>query len=266
VGPIKGEWIRPPNSPPNRLILYLHGGGFVAGSPATHRPLIAGLCLAAQTAAFVPAYRLAPEFPFPAGLRDAVDTYRYLVQHGVAASGIVVAGDEAGGGLAFSLLHAIRNAGLPMPAACASLSPWADLSLSGWSMLQNANSDAALSWETLFVSARHYLQKSTPADPYASPVFAPFREFPPLMVHAGSCEILRDDASRIGERAAEAGIPVSVEIYDRMEHVFQAARGLPEASISLDRLGHFIRTRTREATARAPLPDSDLPQGAKFVS
>jgi acetyl esterase/lipase len=256
VGPIKGEWIRPPISEPNRLILYLHGGGFVAGSPETHRPLIAGLCIAARAAAFVPAYRLAPEYPFPAGLRDAVDTYRHLVQHGVAADGIAVAGDEAGGGLAFSLLHAIRNAGLPMPAACVAISPWADLCLSGWSILQNANSDAALSWETLFVSARHYLQNGTPADPYASPLFAPFREFPPLMVHAGSLEILRDDASRIGERAAEAGIPVSVEIYDRMEHIFQFVSGLSEARISLDRLGHFIRTRTRVADAPAP-------QGAK---
>ncbi len=263
VGPIKGEWFRPPNSASHRLILYLHGGGLVAGSPATHRPLIAGLCLAARAAAFAPSYRLAPEYPFPAGLRDAVDTYRHLVQHGIAAGGIVVVGDEAGGGLAFSLLHAIRNAGLPMPAACAAMSPWTDLSLSGWSMLQNAKSDAALSWEMLFVSARHYLQKSTPADPYASALFAPFREFPPLMVHAGSLEILRDDASRVGECAAEAGIPVSVEIYDRMEHLFQAVPGLSEARISLERLGHFIQARTRDTGTPAPLRPSGLPQGAK---
>jgi epsilon-lactone hydrolase len=143
------------------------------------------------------------------------------------------------------------------------MSPWADLSLSGWSMLQNAKSDTALSWEMLFVSARHYLQKSTPADPYASPLFAPFREFPPLMVHAGSLEILRDDASRVGECAAEAGIPVSVEIYDRMEHLFQAAPGLSEARISLERLGHFIQTRTRDAGTPAPLRPSQSPQGAK---
>ncbi|HEY2446956.1 MAG TPA: alpha/beta hydrolase [Rhizomicrobium sp.] len=252
AGPIKGEWVRPTGISPERMILYLHGGGFVAGSPLTHRALVARLCMAAQAAAFVPTYRLAPEFPFPAGLRDAVDTYRHFVQRGVAVRSIALAGDEAGGGLAFSLLHAIRNGGLPMPAACAALSPWVDLSLSGWSTLDNAKRDILLSWEMLFVSARHYLQKSSPADPYASPVFASFREFPPLMVHAGALEILRDDASRIGERAAEAGIPVSVEIYDRMGHLFQASPGIAEARISLDRLGQFIRTRTAEAAGQAP--------------
>jgi len=164
----------------------------------------------------------------------------------------VLAGDAAGGGLAFALLLAIRNAGLPMPAACVAMSPWADLSLSGWSMLQNAGNDAALSWDLLFVSARHYLKKNSPADPYASPVFAKFQGFPPIMVHAGSLEILRDDASRIGERAAEAGVPVSVEIYDGMQHVFQASAYVPEARVSLNRLGQFIRSRTPESAVTQP--------------
>ena len=246
IGPIKGEWVRVSDTPTHRLILYFHGGGYVAGSPETHRPLISRLCLASQAMAFVPAYRLAPEFAFPAGLRDGIDAYRHLIQRGVAASSIVLAGDDAGGGLAFALLLAIRNAGLPMPAGCVAMSPWADLSLTGWSMLQNERHDAALSWGLLFVSARHYLKKSSPADPYASPVFANFRDFPPIMVHAGSNEILRDDASRIGERAAEAGVSVSVEIYDGMQHVFQANPYVPEARVSLGRLGQFIRARTPE--------------------
>src|SRR5215469_5405073 len=195
VGPIRGEWVRLTEPLSRRLILYLHGGGFVSGSPESHRALIGRVCLAAQATAFVPAYRLAPEFGFPAGLRDAIDAYRHLVQRGIPPSSVAVAGDAAGGGLAFALLLAIRNAGLPMPAACAAISPWADMSLSGWSMLHNAKSDAALSWELLFVSARHYLKKNNPTDPYASPVFAQFRDFPPIMVHAGSREVLRDDAS-----------------------------------------------------------------------
>jgi monoterpene epsilon-lactone hydrolase len=247
VGPVKGEWVRSPELTARRLILYFHGGGYVAGSPETHRPLIARLCLAAQATAFAPAYRLAPEFGFPAGLRDGIDAYRYLLQRGVEASSVVLAGDGSGGGLAFALLLAIRNAGLAMPAACVAMSPWADLSLSGWSMLQNAGRDAALSWELLFVSARHYLKRNNPADPYASPVFAKFHGFPPIMVHAGSAEILRDDASRLGERAADAGVPVSVEIYDGMQHVFQASTYVPEARVSLNRLGQFIRSRTPDA-------------------
>jgi acetyl esterase/lipase len=123
------------------------------------------------------------------------------------------------------------------------MSPWADLSLSGWSMMKNAQSDQLLSWELLFVSARHYLKKANPSDAYASPAFANFRGYPPIMVHAGSAEILRDDASRLGDRAADAGIAVSVEIYDGMQHLFQAS-DVPEARVSLQRLGHFVRTRT----------------------
>jgi acetyl esterase/lipase len=244
VGPLKGEWVRMPNSSPDRLILYFHGGGYIAGSPETHRALIARLAQAGEATAFSLAYRLAPEFAFPAAVRDGIDAYRHLISKNVSPQQIVFAGDGSGGGLAFAVLHAVRNANLPMPAACVALSPWADLSLSGWSVLQNAKSDTALNWELLFVSARHYLKKTNPADPYASPAFASFKDFPPVMVHAGSLEMLRDDASRIGDRAADAGVPVSVEIYDGMQHVFQANRHVPEAKVSLQRLGQFIRTRT----------------------
>jgi monoterpene epsilon-lactone hydrolase len=247
MGPVKGEWVRVNGAAPHRIILYFHGGGYISGSPETHRALVARLCSAAGANAFSVGYRLAPDFAFPAGLRDGIDAYRHLLQHGIAASQIVLAGDGSGGGLVFACLLAIRNAGLPMPAGAVAMSPWADLSLSGWSMLQNAKSDAALSWELLFMSARHYLKKQSPADPYASPIYAPFRDFPPIMVHAGSNEILRDDASRIGDRAAEAGVPVSVEIYDGMQHVFQASAYVPEARVSLQRLGQFIRQRVPDA-------------------
>ena len=243
MGPVKGEWVRVDGAASHRLILYFHGGGYVSGSPETHRTLIAKLCQAAQANAFSVSYRLAPEFAFPAGLRDGIDAYRHLLQSGISANQIVLAGDGSGGGLVFSCLLAIRNAGLAMPAGALAMSPWADLSLSGWSLLQNAKADSALSWELLFMSARHYLKKQSPTDPYASPIYAPFRDFPPIMVHGGSREILRDDASRIGDRAAEANIPVSVEIYDGMQHVFQASAYVPEARISLQRLGQFIRQR-----------------------
>jgi acetyl esterase/lipase len=141
------------------------------------------------------------------------------------------------------VLTAVRNAKLAMPAGCIAMSPWADLSLSGWSVMQNAKSDVTLSWDLLFVSARHYLKRTNPCDAYASPAFASFKDFPPIMVHAGSFEMLRDDASRLGDRAADAGVPVSVEIYDSMQHLFQAS-DVPEAKVSLQRLGHFVRSRT----------------------
>lgn len=251
LGPIKGEWVRVDASAGHRLILYFHGGGYVAGSPETHRPLVARLCHAGQATAYSLAYRRAPDFAFPAGLRDAIDAFRQLVGRGYPASSIVLAGDGAGGGLAFACALAIRNAGLPRPAGVIAMSPWADLSLSGMSLLQNARRDAALSHDLLFLSARHYLRKSNPTDPYVSPVYASLHDFPPIMVHAGSCEILRDDASRLGDRAAEAGVPVSVEIYDGMQHLFQASAYMPEARTSLMRLGNFIKARAREAAPAA---------------
>ncbi|HTT99527.1 MAG TPA: alpha/beta hydrolase [Rhizomicrobium sp.] len=244
IGPIKGEWVKIA-APSNRLVLYFHGGGYVAGSPEAHRPLIARLCQAAEANAFVPAYRLAPEFAFPAAVRDGIDSYRHLIAKGVDPASIVVAGDGSGGGLAFAVLLAARNAGLAMPAAAVAMSPWADLSLSGMSVLTNDGNDTALTWELLFLSARNYLRKTNPCDPYASPAYANFRDFPPIMVHAGSSEILRDDASRLGDRAADAGTSVSVEIYDGMQHVFQANPYVPEARVSLQRLGQFIKSKTR---------------------
>ena len=252
AGPVKGEWVRVDGASPARVILYFHGGGFVSGSPETHRSLIAKLASAAQATAFSVQYRLAPEFAFPAGLRDGIDAYRHLIQRGISARNMVLAGDGSGGGLVFACLLAIRNAGLPMPAGAVAMSPWADLSLSGWSLLHNAKNDAALSWELLFMSARHYLKRQSPTDPYASPIYAPFRDFPPIMVHAGSLELLKDDASRIGDRAAEAGVPVSVEIYDGMQHVFQASGYVPEARVSLSRLGQFIRQRVPDGVSARP--------------
>jgi len=254
IGPVKGEWVRVEASSPSRLIIYFHGGGYVSGSPESHRPLVARLAQAAEARAFSVGYRLAPEFAFPAAVRDGIDAYRHLLQKGVSAKSIALAGDGSGGGLAFSVALAIRNAGLPMPACIVAMSPSADLSLSGWSVLQNARNDSALSWELLFVSARHYLKKTNPSDPYASPVFANFKDFPPIMVHAGSLEMLKDDASRLGDRAADANTPVSVEIYDGMQHVFQANSRVPEARVSLARLGQFIKTKTLQALAQKDEP------------
>jgi len=248
LGPIKGEWLRYGASAADRLILYFHGGGYIAGSPETYRALIGRLAIAADAHAFVPAYRLAPEFAFPAAVRDGIDAYRHLIQK-VDPGAIVVAGDGSGGGLAFSVLLAARNAGLKLPAAAVAMSPWADLSLSGMSILTNRDQDAALTWDLLFLSARAYLRRTNPCDPYASPAFANFRDFPPLMVHAGGLEMLKDDASRLGDRAADAGVPVSVEIYDGMQHIFQANPLVPEARVSLQRLGQFIRAKTPHVRA-----------------
>ena len=137
LGPISGEWTRHARAAPGRAVLYFHGGGYIAGSPESHRPLIGRLAEAAEAPVFAVRYRLAPECVYPAAVRDGIDAYRGLLASGFSASGVALAGDGAGGGLAFAVALAIRNAGLPMPAGIAAMSPWADLSLSGWSLLQN---------------------------------------------------------------------------------------------------------------------------------
>src|SRR5579863_9925981 len=223
LGPVPGEWVGAPSD--GRTLLYFHGGGFVAGSHESHRALVGRLVEASGVGAFSVQYRLAPEYYFPAAVRDGIDAYRALLARGISGSSIILAGDEAGGGLAFSVALAVRNAGLAMPAGLVALSPWADLSLAGPSVMTNRKSDTRLDWEILFLCARRYLRKSNPGDIYASPVYAGLQNFPPLMVHAGACEILRDDASRLGDRAAEAQVPVSVEVYDGMGHLFQADAG-----------------------------------------
>jgi monoterpene epsilon-lactone hydrolase len=249
LGPIAGEWVGAVGSGPERTMLYFHGGGFVAGAPETHRPLVGRLVEASGVGAFSVKYRLAPECFFPSAVRDGIDCYRALLAKGVRGSSIVLAGDEAGGGLAFAVALAVRNAGLEMPGGIVALSPWADLSLSGLSMLGNRKSDTLLDWEMLFLSARHYLRKSNPCDAYASPAYAGFHDFPPLMVHAGANEILRDDASKLGDRAAEARVSVSVEIYDGMGHLFQAEGARNEAKVSLSRLAQFIRAKSSALAA-----------------
>ena len=249
LGAIPGEWAGAVGDDPGRTILYFHGGGFVAGSPQTHRALVGRLVEASGVGAFSVQYRLAPEAFFPAAVRDGIDAYRALLAKGVAASAIILAGDEAGGGLAFAVALAVRNAGLELPGGIVALSPWADLSLSGMSMLGNRKADTWLDWDLLFLSARHYLRKSNPCDAYASPAYAALTGFPPIMVHAGANEILRDDASKLGDRAADAQVSVSVEIYDGMGHLFQLDGARNEAKVSLSRLAQFIRAKSARMVA-----------------
>jgi epsilon-lactone hydrolase len=250
ISAIRGEWVVPESATGRRVILYFHGGGFIAGSPETHRPLVSRLAHAASARALVPQYRLAPEFPYPAALRDAADAYRWLLTQGITPANIIFAGDGSGGGLAISTLLALRNAGLPLPAAAVCFSPWADMTLSGWSMLKNKSSDDALSWELLSTCARHYLKGASPAEAFASPIYGDFRGLPPMMIHAGSAEVLKDDASRLGERAAAANVNVNVEVYEGMPHLFQGLHELSESKVSITRAAAFIKARTPEVMMR----------------
>ena len=243
VGGVPVDVLAPPDPARcARTLLYVHGGGFIACSPFTHRPLAARLARAWNAVAIVPDYRLAPEHPFPAGRDDVVRVWERLLAAGVIDPAHTVwAGDSAGGGLALSAALACRSAGLPQPSAIVTFSPWTDLACTGVSLEENAERCAMFAPSQLRAVARLYAGPHDPGDPAISPLHAELAGLPPLCVHASTSELLRDDAARLAARAAAAGVVVSHRAWPEVPHVWQFLDGLlPEARESLDAAAAFV--------------------------
>lgn len=240
VNGLPAEWITARNAT-DRVILFLHGGGYVSGSPRTHRALTAELARVTHGRLLAPAYRLAPESPYPAAVEDAWNVYWWLLTQGVPASRIVVMGDSAGGGLAIALLLALRDAGLPLPAAAVGLSPWVDLAMTGATLEANAPTDY-INANVLRASARMYLEDRLPQEtPLASPLYADLCGLPPLLIQAGSVEMLLDDARRLAAAAQAAGVDVTLEVWDHMIHVWHFFyRVAPGARQAVDHIADFV--------------------------
>jgi acetyl esterase/lipase len=225
-------------------ILYLHGGGYVVGSAQTGSHLATALARRAGIPAVSLDYRLAPENPFPAAVEDGLAAYRELLDSGLRASDIVLAGDSAGGGLAIATMLAARRAGLPLPAGVAVFSPFVDLSLAGASIETRAELDPLFTREAVSAYAQHYLAGRDPRDELISPAFADLTGLPPLLIQVGSHEVLLDDAVRLATRAAESEVDVTLEVVAGVPHVFQLYAGmLDEADEALDRAGRFLARR-----------------------
>lgn len=238
------EWLRPPSAVPGRVVLYLHGGGYVIGSPRSHRHLAAAIAGAAGASALLLDYRLAPEHPFPAAVEDATAAYRWLLDQATAPERIVIAGDSAGGGLTVATLLALREARVPLPAGGVCISPWVDLTCSGASYRTMAAADPIVRRAGVEEMARAYLGATPPRTPLASPLFADLRGLPPLLIHVGSDEVLLDDAVQLAERAKAAGVDATLEIYDRMIHVWHwFLPMLDEAQTAVEAIGRFVRSR-----------------------
>jgi len=240
-----GEWIEPaaPDYPARtRCILYLHGGGYTAMSPRTHRCLTSRLAGWSDTRLFALDYRLAPEHPFPAALEDALAAWRALIAAGTPASHIVVAGDSAGGGLALALLIALRDAREPMPAAAVLFSPWTDLAVTGKSIADNDAADPLLFGAWIARQAQHYLGDTAATDPLVSPVYADLTGLPPLLIQVSDCEVLLDDSRRIAENATRSGVKVRLTIWHGLSHGWQIfAPILPEGRAALREAAAFVR-------------------------
>jgi acetyl esterase/lipase len=244
-------WASCEGSDDRKVILYLHGGAFVAGSARTHRHLAAALAAAAGARAVLPDYRLAPEHPFPAALDDALAVYRHLLGAGHAPDSIAVAGDSAGGGLAFALLLCAACQGLPRPACAAGFSPWVDLTASQSSLRRNARRDAMLPAGRAAEVARLYLGAHDPADPLASPLFGAWRDPPPALIMASRSEILLDEAVGLAEALRGGGGDVRLELWRGVPHAWPIFMGLlPEADAAVAHAGAFFARHLR--TARQP--------------
>jgi acetyl esterase/lipase len=244
AGGVKAEWMEMPHVARDRVFLLLHGGGYSSGSPRTHRKMAANLSRAAHARVLTPDYRLAPEHPFPAGVKDALKAFGWLLDQGFAPSSIVVGGDSAGGGLALSMLLALREAGAQMPRAAVLMSAWTDLTASSPSHAGQRKVDVQVTRAGLRSAGLAYAGTRDPADPMASALFADPRGLPPLLLQVGGNEVLLDDSRILAERARAAGVDVTFKIFDGMWHVFQfQAPEVPEAQGAMNDIAAFIRAQ-----------------------
>jgi epsilon-lactone hydrolase len=241
AGGVPADRVTMPASRHDRHILYLHGGGYVAGWPGLCRDLtwrIATLCRACVLGID---YRLAPEHPFPAALEDAVAAYRWLLAQGADPKRIAFVGDSAGGGLVFATMLRLRDEGVALPAAAAAVSPWTDLALTGPSLRLNAAIDPVLPVELAPRLVDLCLAGADPRNPYASPLYGDPAGLPPTLSLVGGDEVLRDDAVRMADKMRAAGCHVEIEVWPRMWHVwYMCARIMPEAKAAIARLAEFM--------------------------
>lgn len=244
INGIAAEWIKSPD-PQICVVLYFHGGAYALGSVNAHREFLTRLASATRCQVLAINYRLAPEHPFPAALKDALFAYHWLLQQGRESSRIVLAGDSAGGGLALSTIAALKAAEDPLPACAFCLSPWLDLTFSCQSIITKAKKDRLLSKEILLPYANSYAGEYVREYPLISPLFADLRGFCPVRIYVGTDEIFLDEAIQFTEKAQAAGADVTLRTWEGLFHVFQMVPFLPETRESLEDIARFIMSHTQ---------------------
>ncbi len=243
LGGLPGEWSIVPGSDASRVLLFFHGGGYCSGSILSHRRLVTEAGRAAGCRTLAVGYRLAPEHPFPAALEDALSSWRFLREEGIAAHDIAVGGDSAGGGLTIALITHLRDTGLELPGCGWLVSPWTDLTLSGSTLATKEAVDPLIHEGYLRELASAYLPSGMdPGDPRVSPLFANLSGLPPLLIQVGSAETLLADATRFASAAGAADVPVTLEVWPHMIHAWPLWNARLEAGReTLGRAGAFIR-------------------------
>lgn len=238
---VPAEWITTPESIKEKVVLYLHGGGWIAGSINTHRDLASRISRASKTRILIIDYRLAPEHPYPAGLEDSITAYKWLINvEKIVPNNVVIAGDSAGGGLTIGCLIALRDEGVPLPAAAVCLSPGVDATMSGESLKSKVEVDPFLTPESVEFMVKQLLGDTDPEE--VNLLNKNLQGLPPLLIQVGTSEILLDDSIRLAELAKAAGVNVKLEVWDDMIHVFQAfAAFAPESREAIGKIGEFIQ-------------------------
>ena len=244
AGQPRGEWVTAAGATDEAVLLYTHGGGYYMGSAEGQRYLVTALSAAIGVRVLNLDYRLAPEHPFPAAVDDAVAAYRWLLDLGLPPERIALAGDSAGGGLVLATLLALKDAGVPQPAATVAISPLTDLAATGESLRTRADVEVVLAPGAVTEAATWYLAGQDPTHPHASPLYGEFSGLCPLLIQVGDAEMLLDDSRRLAERASAAGVDVDLEVWPDMPHVWHAFAGfLPEADTAIARIGQWLRPR-----------------------
>lgn len=240
--PVPASWIRPEESDPERVLLYVHGGAYMLGSSRDSLELVHRLAKAASVQALSVDYRLLPEHAYPACIDDVLEAYRYLLKQGFSAAHIAIAGDSAGGGITLTAAQRIRDEGLPLPGCLVCFSPWTDFTASGESIQTNAQFDSLIDARLIPRLAQMVLSGRDAVA--SSPLFTDLSNLPALLVQAGSKEVLLDDSRRLATRYEEAGGNVVLEVWDEMTHVFQSfPTFVPEAIKAVEQAGAFIREK-----------------------
>lgn len=238
---VPGEWVGNARTPAQRTVLYLHGGAYALGSPQVYRELTAQIARRWRARVAAIDYRLAPEHPFPAAAEDVFAAYRALLEQGIPAQQIVIAGDSAGGGLALACALQARDSGLPLPAALVLFSPWTDLAVTGRSAQDNAQRDDMLRPDRLRIAGADYLAGASAQTALASPLNADLHGLPRTLIQATDTEILLDDARRLLDALRAAGTPAELRVWPGLWHVWQIFAGkMPEADAALAAAAAFL--------------------------
>jgi monoterpene epsilon-lactone hydrolase len=254
VGSMNAEWIKYRDCNEKKVILYFHGGGYATGSIVTHRAFVSQLAKFSKVSALVVEYRLSPENKYPAPIEDAVFAYNWLLEKGFLPSDIAFSGDSAGGGVTLGALAWLRDNSQTLPACAVVFSPWADLTASGTSLIAKKVIDPMLVYEAFDVWIKAYLGDAPADSPYCSTIFHSLQNFPPLLIQVGDEEMLLDDSIRLEEKAKADGVDVTLQVYPKHFHVFNAFwRILPEANKANKFAGTFFADKLRDKTIEAAI-------------